>query len=86
MTAGPVYNIADALDDPHFQQREILVDVEDADLGQMPVHNITPRLSGTPGAWRRPAPTLGEHTDAALAEAGLDPAAIAALRAEGGCA
>jgi crotonobetainyl-CoA:carnitine CoA-transferase CaiB-like acyl-CoA transferase len=85
VTAGPVYNIADALDDPHFQQREILVDVEDADLGQIPVHNITPRLSGTPGAWRRPAPTLGEHTDAALAEAGLDPAAIAALRAEGGC-
>lgn len=86
VTAGPVYNIADALEDPHFQQREILVDVEDAALGQIPVHNVTPRLSGTPGVWRHPAPTLGEHTDAALAQAGLDPAAIAALRAEGGCA
>jgi crotonobetainyl-CoA:carnitine CoA-transferase CaiB-like acyl-CoA transferase len=86
VTAGPVYNIADALDDPHFQQRDIVVDVEDADLGSLPVHNMTPRLSGTPGVWRRPAPTLGEHTDAALAQAGLDPDAIAALRAEGGCA
>ncbi len=86
VTAGPVYNIADALEDPHFQAREILVDIEDADLGSLPVHNLTPRLSGTPGVWRRPAPRLGEHTDAALAEAGLDPAAVAALRADGGCA
>jgi crotonobetainyl-CoA:carnitine CoA-transferase CaiB-like acyl-CoA transferase len=55
-------------------------------VGSLPVHNVTPRLSGTPGVWRRPAPALGEHTDAALAQAGLDPSAIAALRAEGGCA
>jgi alpha-methylacyl-CoA racemase len=33
--------------------------------------------------FRRPAPHLGEHTDAILAEAGYDPAAIAALRNAG---
>jgi crotonobetainyl-CoA:carnitine CoA-transferase CaiB-like acyl-CoA transferase len=86
VTAGPVYNIRDALDDPHFQAREIVVDVEDPELGTLPVHNIVPRLSATPGVWRRPAPGLGEHTDAVLASAGLDDAAIAALRAEGACA
>ena len=86
VTAGPVYNIADAVADPHFQAREVLVEVEDAELGSLPVHNIVPRLSATPGVWRRPAPRLGEHTDAVLAAAGLGPAAIAALRAEGGCA
>jgi crotonobetainyl-CoA:carnitine CoA-transferase CaiB-like acyl-CoA transferase len=50
------------------------------------MHNIVPRLSNTPGTWRRPAPSLGQHTDAILAEAGYDPQAIAALRREGAAA
>ena len=86
VTAGPVYDIADAVKDPHFRLREILVDVEDSELGALPMHNIVPRLSATPGVWRRPAPRLGEHTDEILAQAGLDAAAIAQLREEGGCA
>ncbi len=86
VTAGPVYNIADAMADPHFQAREVLVEVEDSDLGHLPVHNIVPRLSVTPGVWRRPAPGLGEHTDEVLAMAGYDRVAIEALREEGACA
>ena len=57
--------------------------VEDAELGTVPVHNITPRLSETPGVWRRPAPELGEHTDAVLQAAGYDAEAIAKLREAG---
>jgi crotonobetainyl-CoA:carnitine CoA-transferase CaiB-like acyl-CoA transferase len=86
VTAGPVYTIADAVTDAHFRDREIVVDVEDAELGVVPMHNIVPRLSQTPGTWRRPAPRLGEHTDAVLGEAGLDDTAIARLRAEGAAA
>jgi crotonobetainyl-CoA:carnitine CoA-transferase CaiB-like acyl-CoA transferase len=86
VTVGPVYNIDDAMEDPHFIQREVIVPVEDAELGPLPMHNIVPRLSATPGVWRRPAPALGEHTDAVLAMAGLDAAEIATLRASGGCA
>jgi crotonobetainyl-CoA:carnitine CoA-transferase CaiB-like acyl-CoA transferase len=84
VTVGPVYTIADAVADAHFREREIIVEADDAELGSMPMHNIVPRLSRTPGAWRRPAPQLGEHTDAVLAEAGLDAEAIARLRKEGG--
>jgi crotonobetainyl-CoA:carnitine CoA-transferase CaiB-like acyl-CoA transferase len=84
VTVGPVYTIADAVADEHFREREIIVDADDAELGSVPMHNIVPRLSRTPGAWRRPAPRLGEHTDAVLAEAGLDAEAIARLREEGG--
>jgi crotonobetainyl-CoA:carnitine CoA-transferase CaiB-like acyl-CoA transferase len=82
VTAGPVYDIADAVADPHFRDR-VIVEVADAELGSLPMHAIVPRLSGTPGQWRRPAPALGEHTDAVLAEAGYDAAAIARLRQEG---
>jgi crotonobetainyl-CoA:carnitine CoA-transferase CaiB-like acyl-CoA transferase len=84
VTAGPVYTIADAVADAHFREREIIVEVEDAELGGVPMHNIVPRLSRTPGVLRRPAPRLGEHTDAILTEAGLDADAIARLRKEGG--
>ena len=82
VTAGPVYDIADAVADPHFQDR-VIVEVADAELGSLPMHAIVPRLSATPGQWRRPAPALGQHTDAVLTEAGYDAAAIARLRAEG---
>jgi len=86
VTVGPVYNIDDAVEDKHFREREILVEVADPELGTIPMHNIVPRLSATPGVWRRAAPKLGEHTDAILAEVGYDPEAIAALRREGAAA
>jgi crotonobetainyl-CoA:carnitine CoA-transferase CaiB-like acyl-CoA transferase len=86
VSVGPVYNIDDAVADPHFRERQILVDVEDPELGVLPMHNIVPRLSVTPGVWRRPAPSLGQHTNELLREAGLDGEAIAQLRKEGGCA
>ncbi|HEV2676397.1 MAG TPA: CoA transferase [Aliidongia sp.] len=86
VTAGPVYNIGDAVADPHFQERQVVVDIEDAELGPLPVHNIVPRLSGTPGVWRRSAPTLGQHTDEILSALGMDAATIARLRDEGACA
>ncbi|MBM3526725.1 MAG: CoA transferase [Alphaproteobacteria bacterium] len=86
VTVGPVYDIADAVVDDHFRERGIIVGVEDADFGALSMHNILPRLSATPGVWRRPAPKLGEHTDAVLAEAGFDAAAIAQLRKDGAAA
>ncbi len=86
VTVGPVYTIADAMSDPHFRGREIIVDVEDRELGQVPMHNILPRLSETPGTWQKPAPGLGEHTDAILTEAGFDREAIVRLRASGAAA
>jgi crotonobetainyl-CoA:carnitine CoA-transferase CaiB-like acyl-CoA transferase len=82
VTVGPVYTIADAINDPHFGARKIIVDVTDAQLGRIPMHNIVPRLSKTPGIFRRPAPLLGEHTNAILAEAGFDAAAVTQLRRE----
>jgi crotonobetainyl-CoA:carnitine CoA-transferase CaiB-like acyl-CoA transferase len=86
VTVGPVYTIADAVTDAHFREREIVVEAEDAELGAMPMHNIVPRLSESAGTWRRPAPRLGEHTDAVLAEAGFDCETIARLKEAGAAA
>jgi len=40
----------------------VLVMVDDPELGPIPMHNVVPRLTATPGSLRRPAPRLGEHT------------------------
>lgn len=70
-TVSPVYDIADIAQDKHFSERGIIVDVEDNDNGSLPMHNILPRLSHTPGVWRYPAPELGEHTQDILQSAGV---------------
>jgi formyl-CoA transferase len=44
------------------------------------------KLTGTPGEIRRPAPVLGEHTDAVLAGLGYSAGQIAALREQGAVA
>jgi len=68
VTVGPVYSVADLVDHPYIKGREVLVPVEDADMGEIELHNVVPRLSRTPGALRRPAPALGEHTKEVLEE------------------
>lgn len=68
VTVGPVCSVADLLDHPYVTGREAIVEMEDAQLGRLPMHNVIPRLSATPGVLRRPAPTLGEHTAEILAE------------------
>ncbi|MEH6772693.1 MAG: CoA transferase [Cereibacter changlensis] len=70
-TVGPVYDIADIAEDRHFAEREIVVEVEDAENGSLPMHNIFPRFSETPGVWRLPAPDLGQHSGEILAEIGM---------------
>ena len=80
VTAGPVYDIAQFLDDPHVRGREIVVDLPDEELGSIPMHNVVPRLSGTPGSIRRPAPALGEHTAELLDELGYSLVEADALR------
>ena len=64
-------------------EREILADYPDAAMGRLPMHAAVPRLMGTPMSIRTPAPALGQHSRAVLAEAGIDDPAFAALLAAG---
>jgi crotonobetainyl-CoA:carnitine CoA-transferase CaiB-like acyl-CoA transferase len=72
VTIGPIYDVSQILEDPHFVEREILADYPDEDMGAFPMHHVVPRLMGTPGAIRSPAPRLGQHNRELLAELGFD--------------
>jgi crotonobetainyl-CoA:carnitine CoA-transferase CaiB-like acyl-CoA transferase len=83
VTIGPVYDIARFMSDRHVQARALLADYPDDDMGQFPMHAVSARLSGTPGAIRTPAPRLGEHNRDILAAQGFTPAEIDAALASG---
>ena len=61
VTIGPIYDVRQILEDPHFIEREILADYPDDEMDAFPMHHVVPRMLGTPGSIRSPAPTLGQH-------------------------
>jgi len=79
--SGRIYTVKDIAEDPHYRARGVIEPVTSASGLTVEVPGIMPRLSDSPGAIHDRAPTLGEHTDAILAQAGFDQAAIADLRA-----
>jgi formyl-CoA transferase len=83
VTAAPVYDIGQFLDDPHVQERGIVVEAPDAEMGEVPMHAVLPRLSDTPGGLRLPAPAIGQHTREIFARIGYSDERIAALAQKG---
>ncbi|WP_295857548.1 CoA transferase [uncultured Xylophilus sp.] len=61
VTIGPVHDAGQVLDDDWVAARGSLVEVEDSDLGSLPMHDVLPRLGSTPGSLRLQAPTIGQH-------------------------
>ncbi len=76
--AAPVLGLHEVPEHPHMQARAAFVD----DGGTM-VPAPAPRLSRTPGALGRPAPSPGEDTSQVLAEYGYGDDEIERLRARG---
>ena len=64
--AGRIYTAKDIADDPHYRARGMLQTVTTADGLRVEVPGIVPKLSLTPGAITRRAPTLGEDNDEVL--------------------
>jgi crotonobetainyl-CoA:carnitine CoA-transferase CaiB-like acyl-CoA transferase len=83
VTVGQVCDEADLAEHVFVREREVLVDLPDRLMESMPMHNVVPRLSGTPGALRTPAPALGQHNAELLQGLGYTDAEIEAL-AQGG--
>ena len=80
--AGPILTYDQVFADPQVVHREMAVPVDHPVAGRTRVLGIPIKLSDTPARIRRPAPTLGQHTDEVLSELGYDAAAIGRLRAE----
>ena len=76
---GPIHDYAEVFADAHTQARGMEVAVEHPVEGSVRALGIPVKLSDTPGAVRRPAPLLGQHTEEILREAGFDAAEIEAL-------
>jgi crotonobetainyl-CoA:carnitine CoA-transferase CaiB-like acyl-CoA transferase len=83
VTAAPVYDISDLIEDEHVVGRGIFEELPDEELGWVQHHAPVPRLSATPADYRQPAPRLGQHTWDVLAEFGFDASQIAAWREAG---
>ncbi|MGC4081653.1 MAG: CoA transferase [Vicinamibacterales bacterium] len=83
VTVGPIYDVRQILDDPHFVQREIVADYPDAEMNQLPMHHVVPRLLSSPGSIRTPAPRLGEHNRELLGEIGCTADRYAQLQRDG---
>jgi formyl-CoA transferase len=83
VVAGAIYDMGQVYQDPQVLHRQMLVDLEDPQLGI--VHNIgiPVKLSATPGRIRRRAPELGEHSREILLESDFSEAEVAALLDDG---
>jgi crotonobetainyl-CoA:carnitine CoA-transferase CaiB-like acyl-CoA transferase len=68
----PVLDLDEALDSDLVRAREMVVEIEQPELGSVRLLGAPVKLSRTPADPARPAPDLGEHTEKVLREAGFE--------------
>nr|MDP2190295.1 CoA transferase [Rhodoferax sp.] len=82
----PMNSPQDLMDDPHLRATGFIRDVDHPSEGRLHTPGHPTRWSATPPAGdTRPAPQLGEHTEAVLHELGYASEQIDAMRASGAC-
>ena len=83
--AGRVFRAPEMLADPHFQAREAIIEVQTERFGPLKMQGTFPKMSGTPGSVRRPAPSIvGQHNAEVYGELlGLGESELAELKAAG---
>ena len=77
---GPINDLADVFADPQVQHRGMTVELPHPLAGQVRLVASPMKFSDTPVQYRRAPPLLGEHTEQVLAEFGVGPAEVEALR------
>lgn len=81
--AAPVNNLDRAFTEPPVAERQMIVEYDHPDVGRVRLPGNPIKMSGVTGTISKPAPRLGEHTDAVLTELlALTPEQIAQLRTQ----
>jgi crotonobetainyl-CoA:carnitine CoA-transferase CaiB-like acyl-CoA transferase len=71
ITIAPVYSVRDAMDDPHFVQRGVFVDIEDREGNVVTQLAPLPHFTETPGRIEHAGPLLGEHNEEIYGSLGI---------------
>lgn len=61
--AGPIYNVEDMINDPHFKARKMIEEIDVEGLGKLKVPGIVPKMAATPGNIEWAGPKLGKHNE-----------------------
>ena len=81
--AGPIYSVADMMEDPQYNARGLFETVE-VRGEPLRIPAITPKLGRTPGGTLWPGPELGTHNREVYTGAlGLDESELRALESDG---
>ncbi len=83
MPEGPIRNYEQVCEDPHTQEREMVVDMSHPVEGVIHGLGIPVKLSETPGQIWRAAPLVGQHTDVVLERCGYAAEQSVGLRERG---
>ncbi|MGY3587531.1 crotonobetainyl-CoA:carnitine CoA-transferase CaiB-like acyl-CoA transferase [Bradyrhizobium sp. USDA 4341] len=76
MPFGPVMNVLDIVSDPHFEARDMIVEVEHPGGELARIAGVPVKMTRTPGAIVTRSPFLGEHTAEVLSSMGMSPPEI----------
>jgi crotonobetainyl-CoA:carnitine CoA-transferase CaiB-like acyl-CoA transferase len=81
---SPIMSMADIFAEPHYRERDMIIDVPEPTLGSLPQPGVVPKLSRTPGRVTHAGPPLGQDNEEILRQfLQMSPAEIAELRREG---
>jgi len=78
--SAPARRVDEFMDDPQVAANEMIVELEDPNVGLVREMGIPVKLSFTPGRLRGPSPLIGEHTEEILAELGYSPRQVRELK------
>ena len=81
---GPAYTIDQIYQDPQYQARNDIIEIEDEDLGKLRMTNAFPFMSETPAEVRHPGQRKGQSNEEILCgELGVSKEELAKLKEEG---
>ncbi len=80
---GPINNMEEVLDDPHWWQREFWVQIEHPVTGKLTYPGAPSKAEQMPWVIRRPAPLLGQHNEEVYGKLGYTKKELVRLKENG---